>query len=77
MSCSASAYAGVVVAPENGSTTFTSANPTAAVKAKPHTAARDLMCGRLERRNATPTGLAGVSGTISAAASRLPTITER
>ncbi|GAA4149451.1 hypothetical protein GCM10023068_27010 [Leifsonia shinshuensis] len=75
MFCSDSAYAGVAAEPEYGSTTFTKAKPTAAVKANPQMTARDRTCGRRERRNATPTGLAGVSGT-SSAASCLPTITE-
>jgi hypothetical protein len=67
------AYAGVAAEaePEYGSTTFTSVKPTAAVNAKLRRTARERTCGRL---TATPTGLAGDSGTISA--TRLPTITE-
>lgn len=59
------------VAPEYGSTTFTSRNPTAAVKANVQRLARERTWGRL---TVTPTGLDGVSGTSSA--SRLPTITK-
>jgi len=43
MFCNASAYAGVAALPEYGSTTLTNAKPTAAVKANPQIAARDLM----------------------------------